>query len=754
MSIGQIVVDLLARTGSFNTDIDRAAKNAKKRAEEIDKAFSDAGKKIGAGIGLAAAAGILIAKNAIDSLAQLDDMAQKTGAAVEGLSKIQQTAVAFSQDMGEVDAAITRLARGMATVDDESNKTSKALEAIGLSARDASGNMRDPAELFTDIARKLQGYQDGAQKAALMTDLLGKSGANLLPFMNDLADNVDRFAGVSGEAAAEAARFQDQLGAMRAGVSALAQSILGDALPAMNALLQRMQMIQKTSITGWLFSSGKEEQNAGGRLNEIRGQLDKISKMKSELDPSKSFSNKLNDVVFGDIKDLERQEALLKKQKSYLEGVQQLQALGATGGQDQVDRMMNPAKVSLNYESGKEKKAKSAAKEAADEYKKLIESIKEKIDTSKAELTQDSKLTEGQKLAIKFANDLANGKLKETDSRKSVVDSMLLELTATEKLIAAKEKSQELDKRAAEILQNIAQSSGDREREVSRDASNMGRGDNARELASRMSAVEDAFRQHKERLAEDMGELVGSDAYKAKLLEIDDALRAQLKFEEEAFAQRLAMQQDWSLGATRAIENYRDNASNIADQIDGVFSNAFKGMEDALVNFTMTGKLSFKDLAQSILADIVRMQARATMTNLLGGGGSGGGGWLGTALSVGMSLFGGVSGGSFNGASSVAGSFGGAQTTGIFLPGRANGGSVAINSPYIVGERSAELFVPNTSGKIIPNDALGGNQTVSYSPVINIDSRADRAAVKAEVDRAVKQGNADLVDRMQRAGMV
>lgn len=41
------------------------------------------------------------------------------------------------------------------------------------------------------------------------------------------------------------------------------------------------------------------------------------------------------------------------------------------------------------------------------------------------------------------------------------------------------------------------------------------------------------------------------------------------------------------------------------------------------------------------------------------------------------------------------------------LPGRATGGPVSGNSPYMVGERGPELFVPSVSGTIIPNNRIG-----------------------------------------------
>ncbi len=53
-----------------------------------------------------------------------------------------------------------------------------------------------------------------------------------------------------------------------------------------------------------------------------------------------------------------------------------------------------------------------------------------------------------------------------------------------------------------------------------------------------------------------------------------------------------------------------------------------------------------------------------------------------------------------------------------FLGFRANGGPVSAGRPYMVGERGPEMFVPSGSGKIVPNDQLGGGTSV----VVNVDA--------------------------------
>jgi tape measure domain-containing protein len=63
------------------------------------------------------------------------------------------------------------------------------------------------------------------------------------------------------------------------------------------------------------------------------------------------------------------------------------------------------------------------------------------------------------------------------------------------------------------------------------------------------------------------------------------------------------------------------------------------------------------------------------------------------------------------------------------IPQRANGGSVAGGSPYIVGERGPELFVPGRSGTIVPNDKMGGG---NVSVVVNVDASGSNVEGDAE----------------------
>ena len=155
----------------------------------------------------------------------------------------------------------------------------------------------------------------------------------------------------------------------------------------------------------------------------------------------------------------------------------------------------------------------------------------------------------------------------------------------------------------------------------------------------------------------------------------------------------------------RALNAYAEDASNIGKQLGDVMTNALKRTEDALVEFVMKGKLNFRSLAESIIADLIRIQIRSQMAGVTS--------WLGDLLGIG--------GGSASVVSSGVTSNMNGFTTDLYSLGggiagyRASGGPVSAGSTYLVGERGPELFTPGTSGAIVPNHALGGTMKISIN---------------------------------------
>lgn len=83
--------------------------------------------------------------------------------------------------------------------------------------------------------------------------------------------------------------------------------------------------------------------------------------------------------------------------------------------------------------------------------------------------------------------------------------------------------------------------------------------------------------------------------------------------------------------------------------------------------------------------------------------------------------------------------------------GRAVGGYVAAQTPYVVGEKGPELFVPGGSGTIIPNKNMGGVGGGANGMVINVDARgsSDPAAVRAQVQQGILEAAPSIIAAAQ-----
>lgn len=92
------------------------------------------------------------------------------------------------------------------------------------------------------------------------------------------------------------------------------------------------------------------------------------------------------------------------------------------------------------------------------------------------------------------------------------------------------------------------------------------------------------------------------------------------------------------------------------------------------------------------------------------------------------------------GSGPLAGLFGmggGGLLGGLFGGFRASGGPVSAGKAYMIGERGPEMFLPTTSGQIIPNHSVGGSQSIVINAPINAPG-ADAAAL-ARVEASVKE---------------
>lgn len=142
-----------------------------------------------------------------------------------------------------------------------------------------------------------------------------------------------------------------------------------------------------------------------------------------------------------------------------------------------------------------------------------------------------------------------------------------------------------------------------------------GLGDRAKSLVERQNAEADRFAENMRDLQTKKGTLSEAD-YQALARSYRTMYEAALIQADWFYEQESLKRQDWTNGFTSALANYTDSANNMAENVSTVFGTFTTGLEDAWVNFVTTGKLSFSDMAKSVIADIARIQARAAISGL------------------------------------------------------------------------------------------------------------------------------------------
>ncbi|MBM1198697.1 phage tail tape measure protein [Pseudomonas fragi] len=235
-----------------------------------------------------------------------------------------------------------------------------------------------------------------------------------------------------------------------------------------------------------------------------------------------------------------------------------------------------------------------------------------------------------------------------------------------------------------------------------RAATGVGQGDRQNALNGELNGIADRANQQRLDLARDKADAarnMSADEYNQKLAAINQSESDLKETTLSNYEAMSAAQSDWRNGATSAFQNYLNSARDVAGQTKALFGNAFSSMEDAVVNFAMTGKLSFADFTKSILADMARIATRQAASGLLS--------------SIASTAFGAYFGGGSNNGVSGFSEYGEITT----IPGRAAGGSVDPNSLYEVNEKGPELFSQGgrsylmtgaAGGSVIPLNTGGG----------------------------------------------
>jgi hypothetical protein len=224
-----VTFDFAAESAKLRTEVDKVRKEMSKltqTAQTVEKGFKVVGTAIVGAFSIGAITGWLRTVNqAADTL---NDLSTRLGASASGLQSLQ---IAAQQAGGSAEGLNTAISRMTVTLGDAlagEKEAVRGFERLGLSAKELAGLKADEAFLRIDAA--LGQIGNSFERASIGADIFGKT-------------YVKELAGLSGDAAAEVMRVNDELerqGALLSDLDVTKIGVMNDDLALQSQIVQNL----------------------------------------------------------------------------------------------------------------------------------------------------------------------------------------------------------------------------------------------------------------------------------------------------------------------------------------------------------------------------------------------------------------------------------------------------------------------------------------------------------------------------------
>ena len=777
-ALGSVVVELSANLAKFQSDMGKAAQIAEDRMRQIDKAVGLVKSGLGA-IGLGFALGATVDKvkekieGAIVSAAGLQQLSERTGAAVESLSGLASVAKLSGTDIDLLAGGLQKLSKAIVDAQNGGAKTSAAFNAIGIAVDELKG--KGPDQVFKLIADRLATYQDGVEKTVIAQTLLGKAGANLLPVMKDLADVGDLQVKVTRAQAEAADELEKNQIRLKASTDAIFKKIGLELVPVLNAFTKAMFESQNAndgvrksidglakdgSIRDWAEDAAKvvgfvvDAFDGVSRAAQITGKTIGVAASQAALIGQGEFraASQAGKAFYTEIDAILQKQLFSARLAKQLDDARKQKPETVPRGQIDTSKLGN---ANVGPQDDPAKKILEGQLKAQEE---IISAEKTQLQTREQYLDYYRNL---DYFSLRDAEEKKQALL--TDSLQAVQAAYDKEIAAIQAYISQADKEVERQdgrNKIAEAKKRRAAAEIETNKQIGDSQNRLMAVQRQFDLATTERARSDAIANEQSLfqiglMGKSTLEVEKQTAARKIQMDLDERIYRLKKLDPEADTSAAVMQaamqtasatsiielsynrqREAIFGASEAVRKYQEDATNSGRLIENAMTHAFQGMEDALVTFATTGKLSFKGLADSIVADITRIIIKQQIAFAMGGSGGGVGGSSGGGLT---GLLGMAAGAFFGtaGSAAAASTMGGdsldnmMSLTNAFgtAPGRAVGGPVLSGGLYEVNEGGLPELLA-TGGK---QYLMMGAQSGSVTPQAASSSQASSASSASSV---------------------
>lgn len=205
---------------------------------------------------LSALGGAASVRNVINVADSLDELSARSGIAVETLSSLANTAKFAGVSQEELAGALVRLNKAIAEAVSGSKEQVTAFNNLGVSFKNADGSVRSVVDVLGDVSSAFSGAETNAIKTQYAMALFGKSGADLIEFLDKGQIGIREMSNtIDADFAKAAASFNDNLDLMGQRAQGFLATRLGPVLQFINKQFEKIAEADKNS-KAWMGSAG------------------------------------------------------------------------------------------------------------------------------------------------------------------------------------------------------------------------------------------------------------------------------------------------------------------------------------------------------------------------------------------------------------------------------------------------------------------------------------------------------------------
>jgi len=254
---------------------DRATRVLKGIRGSIDGAVAAFGQLGAAGAALGAGAALAGLRSLVSSIDDLDEAAQGLGITAVQLSNLRQAAGEAGIGAEAFGTALTRLNVRIGEAATGNEDAIRLFRALGVAVSDAGGAIRPADQVLRDLAARFASLEDGPAKAALAVEVFGKAGAKLIPLLNQGADGLERFSGLTDATVREAARAQAEIDKLSASWERFKNVLAGAVLPVLNDTIDVVRQLDFRRAFSNIFP--------GRILQDLNAQVEQAAAKQKQL---------------------------------------------------------------------------------------------------------------------------------------------------------------------------------------------------------------------------------------------------------------------------------------------------------------------------------------------------------------------------------------------------------------------------------------------------------------------------------------